>query len=95
MERRPERKGRRLLPATRCGSALVIASAAAFLLALAPPALADSPASSDSSAIRYYVSLGDSLAASFQPNGDVRHGYAEHPRAKSGCFHVSWPCPAS
>jgi len=25
----------------------------------------------------YYLSLGDSLAASFQPNGDLAHGYAE------------------
>jgi lysophospholipase L1-like esterase len=29
------------------------------------------------SATRYYLSLGDSLAASFQPNLDVKHGYAE------------------
>lgn len=26
---------------------------------------------------RVYLALGDSLAASFQPNGDVHHGYAE------------------
>ena len=26
---------------------------------------------------KVYLALGDSLAASFQPNGDVRHGYAE------------------
>jgi lysophospholipase L1-like esterase len=25
----------------------------------------------------YYLSLGDSLAASYQPNGDLTHGYAE------------------
>jgi lysophospholipase L1-like esterase len=29
------------------------------------------------SATHYYLSLGDSLAASFQPNGDLNHGYAE------------------
>lgn len=29
------------------------------------------------SATRYYLSLGDSLAASFQPNLDLKHGYAE------------------
>jgi lysophospholipase L1-like esterase len=29
------------------------------------------------SATHYYLSLGDSLAASFQPNLDVTHGYAE------------------
>src|SRR5262249_5901869 len=26
---------------------------------------------------RYYLALGDSLAASYQPNGDLTHGYAE------------------
>lgn len=36
------------------------------------PARAD-----DSRAVHYYLSLGDSLAASFQPNGDFGHGYAE------------------
>jgi lysophospholipase L1-like esterase len=36
------------------------------------PARAD-----DSRAVHYYLSLGDSLAASFQPNGDSAHGYAE------------------
>jgi lysophospholipase L1-like esterase len=77
MGRRPQRKGRRLLRASASELALVIALAAAFLFALAPPALADSPAPSDSSAIHYYVSLGDSLAASFQPNGDFERGYAE------------------
>ena len=48
-------------------AALVVAA-----LAAAAPAQAD-----DSNAVHYYVSLGDSLAASFQPNGDVGHGYAE------------------
>jgi lysophospholipase L1-like esterase len=36
------------------------------------PARAD-----DSRAVHYYLSLGDSLAASFQPNGDFTDGYAE------------------
>jgi lysophospholipase L1-like esterase len=36
-------------------------------------ATADDP----SHAVHYYLSLGDSLAASSQPNGDVTHGYAE------------------
>ena len=49
-------------------------------------ALMPSVAASDSSGaafagptrgVRYYVSLGDSLADSAQPNGDVTHGYAE------------------
>src|SRR5262249_60341980 len=31
----------------------------------------------DTNAVHYYVSLGNSLAASFQPNGDDTHGYAE------------------
>lgn len=34
-------------------------------------------ARADDSPTTYYVSLGDSLAASFQPNGDFTHGYAE------------------
>jgi lysophospholipase L1-like esterase len=29
------------------------------------------------SATHYYLSLGDSLAASYQPNGDLTHGYSE------------------
>jgi lysophospholipase L1-like esterase len=34
-------------------------------------------ARADDSPTTYYVSLGDSLAASAQPNGDQTHGYAE------------------
>jgi hypothetical protein len=45
---------------------------AVLLALLAPAARAD-----DGGATHYYVSLGDSLAASFQPNGDFEHGYAE------------------
>ena len=51
--------------------ALTVAAALAAL-ALAPGARGD-----DDSATRYYLSLGDSLAVGFQPNGDVGHGYAE------------------
>jgi lysophospholipase L1-like esterase len=47
------------------------AAVAASVATLSPAArAADSPAI-------YYLSLGDSLAASFQPNGDLTHGYAE------------------
>ena len=51
----------------------------AVLCALvAAPAAALTPAArADDGATTYYVSLGDSLAASFQPNGDFTHGYAE------------------
>jgi lysophospholipase L1-like esterase len=48
--------------------ALVVASAGGPAGAMAP-ARASTPV--------YYLSLGDSLAASYQPNGDVQHGYAE------------------
>jgi lysophospholipase L1-like esterase len=34
-------------------------------------------ARADDSPTTYYVSLGDSLARGFQPNGDLTHGYAE------------------
>jgi lysophospholipase L1-like esterase len=43
---------------------------------------AASPGSSDVNALHYYVSLGDSLAASEQPNGDSADGYAEQLFAK-------------
>ena len=43
---------------------------------LAPPIAGAARADADS-ATHYYLSLGDSLAASFQPNGDLTHGYAE------------------
>lgn len=44
--------------------------------ALAFVAAARADADSDS-ATHYYLSLGDALAASFQPNGDLTHGYTE------------------
>jgi len=46
----------------------------ALVGALAAPAGARAD---DSDAVHYYLSLGDSLAASVQPNGDFEHGYAE------------------
>jgi lysophospholipase L1-like esterase len=50
----------------------------AVFFAGGPTALADSPAASDSNAVHYYLSLGDSLANSEQPPiGDLTHGYAE------------------
>jgi lysophospholipase L1-like esterase len=55
---------RRLLPA--------VAALALAALWFAPGARADTV-----SARHYYLSLGDALAASFQPNGDLTHGYAE------------------
>jgi len=56
---------RRLLIAATLGLAALLAAAA-------PRARADTD-----SATHYYLSLGDSLAASAQPNGDETHGYAE------------------
>ena len=38
---------------------------------------APSPAEATSHGKRYYLSLGDSLADSAQPNGDLAHGYSE------------------
>lgn len=35
------------------------------------------PASADTPAVHYYVSVGDSLAQGAQPNGDYEHGYAD------------------
>ena len=55
----------------------VLIAALVALLSIATPPFADSPAASDAKAVHYYVSLGDSLAASFQPDGDFGHGYAE------------------
>jgi hypothetical protein len=43
----------------------------------APAATLTPAARADDSATIYYLSLGDSLAASFQPNGDLTDGYAE------------------
>jgi lysophospholipase L1-like esterase len=52
---------------------LIIGAIALVTVLCAPGrALAD-----DSSAVHYYLSLGDSLAESYQPNGDLQHGYAE------------------
>ena len=52
---------------------LVIVLAGLVLAAFAPArALAD-----NSRGVHYYVSLGDSLAEGFQPNGDGDHGYAD------------------
>ena len=43
----------------------------------APAATLTSTARAGDSPTTYYLSLGDSLAASGQPNGDLTHGYAE------------------
>jgi lysophospholipase L1-like esterase len=39
--------------------------------------LASSPASADSGEATFYLSLGDSLAESYQPTGGLTHGYTE------------------
>lgn len=51
---------------------LVVAVVLATVVTFAAPARAD-----NSNAVHYYVSLGDSLAQSFQPTFDFSHGYAE------------------
>jgi lysophospholipase L1-like esterase len=57
------------------GGALLSAATAMGLMAvLTGPSIATAD---DTNAVHYYVSLGNSLAASFQPNGDDTHGYAE------------------
>jgi len=57
------------------GGALLSAGVAMGLMAvLTGPSIATA---NDTNAVHYYVSLGDSLAASFQPSGDDTHGYAE------------------
>jgi lysophospholipase L1-like esterase len=48
----------------------------AVVVALAGPLAAGAARAADRPTT-YYLSLGDSLAASFQPNLDVTHGYAE------------------
>ena len=53
---------------------LMVAAMLVALLATAVAPVADADADS---ATHYYLSLGDSLAASYQPNGDLTHGYAE------------------
>jgi hypothetical protein len=55
----------------------ILAALCTAFVAGAPSALADQPGTSDTHAVHYYLSLGDSLAESFQPNGDLSHGYAE------------------
>jgi lysophospholipase L1-like esterase len=58
------------------GGALLSAATAMGLMAvLSGPSIAT--ADDPSNAVHYYLSLGNSLAASFQPNGDDTHGYAE------------------
>ena len=47
---------------------------AALVAAIAAP---QSVAASADRSTTYYLSLGDSLAESFQPNGDLTNGYAE------------------
>jgi lysophospholipase L1-like esterase len=42
-----------------------------------PSALADGSSASDTSAVHYYVALGDSLAEGDQPSGVLGHGYAD------------------
>ena len=70
-------------------AALCAAAAAAVLTSAAPGT--DGPAV-------YYLSLGDSLAASWQPDGDLAHGYAERlyaslARAKPRLRLVKLGCP--
>src|SRR5512132_4672213 len=55
---------------------LSILAALCAAAAATAPTMTPSARSADTSA-SYYLSLGDSLAASFQPNGDFTHGYAE------------------
>jgi lysophospholipase L1-like esterase len=51
---------------------------AALCAVVAAPAATLTPvARADDSPTIYYLSLGDSLAQGFQPNGDLTHGYAE------------------
>lgn len=50
---------------------IVLATASIVVGSLATNAVAAPPPG------RVYLALGDSLAASFQPNGDTHHGYAE------------------
>ena len=52
---------------------ITVAALAVALVALGGA----SQAEATDHAKRYYLSLGDSLADSAQPNGDLAHGYAE------------------
>jgi lysophospholipase L1-like esterase len=56
------------------GALLLAATAMALMTVLCGPSIATAD---DTNAVHYYLSLGDSLAASFQPNGVDTHGYAE------------------
>jgi len=64
------------------GLTFSVAAVLAIVLLAPGAARANSPEASDTHAVHYYVSLGDSLAASFQPKGDLTHGYAEQLYAK-------------
>jgi lysophospholipase L1-like esterase len=68
-----------ILRMTSGGALLSAATAMGLMAVLTGPSIAtaDDPRASDPNAVHYYVSLGNSLAASFQPNGDDTHGYAE------------------
>jgi lysophospholipase L1-like esterase len=48
-----------------------------FPIAVAAALIFAGGARADDSPTLYYLSLGDSLAQGFQPNGDLTHGYAE------------------
>lgn len=64
------------------GLTFSVAAVLAIVLLAPGAARANSPEASDTHAVHYYVSLGDSLAASFQPNDDLTHGCAEQVYAK-------------
>lgn len=80
-----------------------ILAALALSLAVVTPALA-TPGTSDANAVHYYLSLGDSLAAGYQPTGDpadmrrTDEGYADQLyRMATSHFvklrHVKLGCP--
>jgi hypothetical protein len=80
-----------------------IVAAFVLTLTLAAPALA-APGASDANAVHYYLSLGDSLAAGYQPTGDpavmyrTDEGYADqlYEMARSHFVklrHVKLGCP--
>lgn len=54
-----------------------ILAAAMLTVTLAGPVAAAPGGVSDDHAVHYYLSLGDSLAAGFQPTGDFDQGYAD------------------
>src|SRR5262245_29458426 len=55
----------------------VVAGVCAALAASTQTAAGGASRAPAMSAPQYYVALGDSLAASYQPNGDLTHGYVE------------------